>query len=82
MMQKALFISCSNLFSFSRYLNFCPNLFGNEAKRLVKKAKINFKIYDITDWVKINYNIHIAQYLTKKRRPSNEVLSANRIQHE
>ena len=30
-----------------------------------KKTKINFKIYDITDWMTNNYNTYIAQYLKK-----------------
>ena len=33
-------------FSFVRYLNCCPDIFGLEAKRLDKKAKVNFIIYD------------------------------------
>ena len=28
--------------------------------KLIKKAKVNFKIYDITDWEANNYNTHIA----------------------
>ena len=30
-----------------------------------KKAKVNFKFYDITNWETNNYNTHIAQYLKK-----------------
>ena len=30
--------------------------------------KVNFKIYDITDWTKNNYNTHITQYLKKTIR--------------
>ena len=37
--------------------------FGYAEKRLDKKAKVDFKIYDVTDWTTINYNTHIAQYL-------------------
>ena len=40
-------------------------LFGYVEKRLNKKVVINFKVYDITDWTKNNYNTYIAQYLTK-----------------
>ena len=31
-------------------------------KRLVKKAKVNFKIHDVTNWETNIYNTHIAQY--------------------
>ena len=33
----------------------------------LKKAKVNFKIYDVINWKKIinNYDTYIAQYLKK-----------------
>ena len=31
-----------------------------------KKAMIDFNIFDVTDWIKNNYNTHIGQYLQKK----------------
>ena len=34
-------------------------------KRLVKKAKIDFRIYDVTTWETNNDNTYIAQYLKK-----------------
>ena len=34
-------------------------------KRLDKKAKDNFKIFDVTDWEPNKYNTHISQYLKK-----------------
>ena len=37
------------LFLFFRYLSFCPEHFGYVEKWLDKKAKINFKIYDVTN---------------------------------
>ena len=40
----------------SRYLNFCPNVFGHVGKRLDKKASVNFKIYEVTIWETNNYN--------------------------
>ena len=55
---KALFIL--EIFTFLRYL-----LFGYVEKRLDKKAMVNFKIYDVTDWATNNYNIHITQYVKK-----------------
>ena len=61
---KNAFYFTIKLFSFWRYLNFCPDFFGYEGKRLDKKAKINFKIYDVISWG-TNDNTHIAQYLKK-----------------
>ena len=48
-----------------RYLYFCPDLFGHVGKWLDQKAKIKFKIHDVTGWETNNYNTHIAQYLRK-----------------
>ena len=39
-------------------------------------------IYDVTVWLTMNYNTHIAQYLTNYRQPNNEIWSANRISQE
>ena len=60
-----LFIPHKILFSFLKYLHFCPDVFGHVGKRLDKKAKINFKVYDVTTWETNNYNKHIAQHLKK-----------------
>ena len=38
---------------------------GYMDKWLDKKAKINFKIYNLRDWEINYYNTHIAQYLKK-----------------
>ena len=38
-------------------------LFGYVEKRLDKKVKVNFKIYNATHWATNNHNIHIAEYL-------------------
>ena len=32
-----------------RYLYFCLDFFGHMEKRLDKRAKINFKFYDVTN---------------------------------
>ena len=29
------------------------------------KTKLNFKIYDVTNWITNNYSAHIARYLKK-----------------
>ena len=34
-------------------------------QRLDYKDKVNFKTYDVTNWLTKNYNTRIAQYLTK-----------------
>ena len=41
------------------------SLFGYVEKQLDKKAKVNFKIYNVNDWTRNNYNTHIAQYIKK-----------------
>ena len=68
---KALFIF--EIFTFLSWL------FGHVEKQLDKKAKVNFKIYGVTDWTKNNYKINIVQYLKKWRQSDNEILSVNRI---
>ena len=46
-----------------RYLYFCPDIFGHVEKRLDKRAKVTFKIYDVINWEINNNNTHNAQYL-------------------
>ena len=36
-----------NAYSFFKYLNFCLDFFVHVGKRLYKKAKVNFRIYDV-----------------------------------
>ena len=55
----------SKLFIVLEILTFFPWVFGYAEKRLDKKAMVNFKIFGVTDWAAIIYNIHIAQYLKK-----------------
>ena len=38
-------------------------------KQFGKKAKVNFKIYGVTDWTTNNNNTYIIQYLKKLRQP-------------
>ena len=68
-----LFVSPKQLFLFSRYLNFSLNFFGHVNKPLDKKDKVNFKFYDVTDWLANNCNAHIAQYYEKQRQSDNEI---------
>ena len=51
---------------FLRYLNYFANFWGHVKKRLDKKAKVNIKIYDITDWETNNCYKHIAQYVSQE----------------
>ena len=62
-MKIAFYFILKALF-FIRYFNFCPDFADHVGKQLVKKAKINFKIYDVTDWTTNNYNKY-TQYLKK-----------------
>ena len=52
-MLKALFVL--NIFKFLSWL------FGHLGKRLDKKAKVNFKLYNVTDWETNNYSTYITQ---------------------
>ena len=62
-MMRNAFYFMLKLFLLLRYLNFCPNFFNQVEKRLHKKAKVNFKIYDVTNWTTNNNSTHIARYL-------------------
>ena len=39
-----------------RYSNFYPDLFDHAGKRVNKKSKVNFKVYDVVNWQKNNCN--------------------------
>ena len=56
-MLKALFVLEISIFSFKH--------FGQVQKWLDYKAKVNFKIYDVTDWTANDSNTYIVQYLKK-----------------
>ena len=42
------------------------------------KAKINFKIYDVTDWTINNYYTHFLQCVKKERQSDHDILSISR----
>ena len=44
-MMKNTFYFILEAFPFSRYLNFCPDIFGHVGKQLDRKPKVNIKIY-------------------------------------
>ena len=52
-MLKALFVLA--MFTLSSWF------FGYAEKRLDQIAMVNFKIHDVTDWTRNNYNTHITQ---------------------
>ena len=58
---------------------FVLTFFGHVGKWLDKKAKVNFKLYDVRNWETNNYNAHIAHYLKKYRQSDIEIWSVNRI---
>ena len=55
MKKNMLFVTCFIFFSCWWYLNFCPDSFGHEDERFDKKAQVNFKIFDVTEWETNNY---------------------------
>ena len=60
--------------------SFLSWLFGHVEKMAwLERKGFNCKIYDVTNWLKNNYNAHIAQYLTKQRQPDYETWVINRI---
>ena len=57
---------------------FLPWLFVHIGTLLDQKVKVNFKMFDITDWT-VKYNSHIAQYLKKQKKSDNEIRLVIRI---
>ena len=64
MIKNAFYFTSKALFVLKIFKLFF-RLFGHEEERPNKKDKVNFKFYDVTTWLTINYNTHIAQYLEK-----------------
>ena len=59
-MKKKINVKC---FLLLKYLHICPDIFGYVGEWFDKKATVNSKIYDVTDWTTNNYNPQIVQYL-------------------
>ena len=59
-----LFISTQKLFSFLRYLNFCPEFFVHVRKRRDQEAEVNFKMSDVINRKKI-VAIHVLPNISK-----------------
>ena len=59
-MMKDVFYSILEAHLFLRYLHLCREFFGHDRKRLDKKAKVTFKIYNVINSETNNYNTHIT----------------------
>ena len=53
---KALFIR--------KIFRFLSWILGPLKKQLFLQNEVNFKTYEVTTWLRNNYNAHIVQYLT------------------
>ena len=53
-----------------------------EEKQLNKKFKVDFKVYDVTDWTTNIYNTCIFQYLKKQRQSDKEIWAISKILSE
>ena len=67
---------------FLKYLNFCLDFFRHIGKQLDKKAKVNFKTYEVTNWETNNNNEHTAQYLKKQRTKQSCLISYYNVTRE
>ena len=59
MMKNAFYFMLNALFILEIFTFFLSR------KTVDKKAIVNFKIYDVTDWTTNNYNTHVTQYFKK-----------------
>ena len=64
MMKNAFYFASKALFVLEIF-KLLSKLFGHVVKQLDKKNKVNFEFYDVTSWLKNNWNTHIAQCLEK-----------------
>ena len=64
MMENAFYFTSNALFAL-KIFTFLHWLFSHVSKRLDYKDKVNFKFYDVTDWLTNYFDTHIAQYLEK-----------------
>ena len=64
MLKNAFYFTLEAL-SVLEIFNFLFWFFGSVGKRLVKKAKVNFKIYDVANWETNDYNAHVVRCLKK-----------------
>ena len=64
MMKNAFYFTSKALFAL-KIFKFLSWHFGNVAKQLEKKDKVNFKSYDVTAWLTNNCNTDFVQYVEK-----------------
>ena len=64
MMENVFYFMLKDLFVLNIF-EFWSRIFGHIGKGFDKKAKVSFKIYDVTSWIKNRYNTHNFQYLMK-----------------
>ena len=62
--EQCFYFMLKPLFIFE-ILTFLSFRFGYVESHLDKKTKVNFKIYDLIDWLTNTYNAYITQYLKK-----------------
>ena len=72
-MKKNAFYFMLKAYFVLEIFKFFSRLFGYTKTWLDEKAKVNFKMYDVTGWTTNNYNTLIAKYLRKERQSSNEI---------
>ena len=70
-MKNAFYFTLKALIVF-KIISFLSGFFPHVEERLNKKDQVNFKIHDVTTWLRNNCKSHIAQYLKKKRQSDNE----------
>ena len=61
MMKNAFYFNLKALFIL-KIFKFLSSPFGHVSKQLDSKDKVNFKFYDVTNWLTDNCKTHIAQY--------------------
>ena len=77
-MKNAFYFMLEALF-IPKTLKYLSSLFGYVEKRLNEKAKVNFKIYDVTNWQQITA-IHILSSISRnKSNQRMKLWSVNRI---
>ena len=64
---KNAFYFMSKAFFILEIFLFSSLLFGYIEKRLDKKAKVNFKTYDVTDWTTKIITIHILSNISRSK---------------
>ena len=79
-MENTFYVILKGLFVLEIFI-FLSCLFGYVEKRFNEKVKANFKIYEVTDWTKNNYDTYASRLYKKWRQSGNEIWSLDRISH-